>query len=184
MSLCFYIVLHAGKTKQNRGGSAQFVIDNLHLSVEVYSMFVFWMINWHMFCVTCFGGHTFRYNRSNMLPFTLRSGSVQSCRKRKTRSGQGEGVNPQDLERTWCVESQIHLGLLPMEERGWEVQTWELTWKSTHCFVLTRSKQAFFLIFSVVCSLVLHSFVSSCFSLSYCAPSLPFYRYPYNTSLS
>ena len=41
MSLCFYIVLHAGKTKQNRGGSAQFVIDNLHLSVEVYSMFVF-----------------------------------------------------------------------------------------------------------------------------------------------
>jgi len=41
MSLCFYIVLHAGKTKQSRGGTAQFVIDNLHLSVEVYSMFVF-----------------------------------------------------------------------------------------------------------------------------------------------
>ena len=92
-------------------------------------------------------------------------------------------MNPQDLERTWCVESRIHLGLLPMEERGWEVQTWELTWKSTHCFVLTHSKQAFFLIFGVVCFLVLHLLVPSCLSLTYCAPSLPFYQYPHNTSM-
>lgn len=71
MSLCFYIVLHAGENKQNRGSSAQFVIHNLHLSVEVYSMLVFWMLNWQIFCVTCFGGHAFRCTRSDICYLSL-----------------------------------------------------------------------------------------------------------------